>query len=1091
MPLRLDIKKKLQTSSERVKSIDFHSTEPWILSGLYSGTITVYDYETQSLVKSLEVSEYPIRCAVFVCRKQWIITCGDDLQVRVYSYNTMKKVTSFEAHNDFIRHMIVHSKLPLLLTCSDDMTIKIWDWERDWIKAQTYQGNSHYVMMIQWNPKDNYVFASVSLDRTIRIWGIPSNICSITNSTVNTPNYTLSGHDGGINCLAYSPSAEKPYIATGSDDKTVRVWDYQTKQCIQVLSGHTKAVRSILYHPQLPLILSCSEDGTIKIWHSTTYRLECTLNYMLDRSWCLAVNEYNILGIGYDEGTVVLKLGSEQPISTLNGSKIIIAKGTEIYQANLRALYKNSQCSISTNNTNEWEFEYEDGERIVLPFKEIGCSEIYPQDIRFHPNGRFISVCGDGEFVVYTTQALRSKCFGKAVEMVWSIDGQFFSTRESGGRIVVYHNFKESCSFFPSYFVDEIFGGQLLGVKSNDFVCFYDWLDCKLIRRIDVSSSLCNVYWDEQGNYVCLSCSDMFYILKYNKDEVDDHLNSVNSSNLNDGIEIAFEFVSEINDKVESGIWISNCFIYVTSQLRLQIWMNGFIDSIAYLPEKSVYHILGYIKEIQRIVLMNREFNCISYYLNINYIEYQSCIIRKDFETAENVYWNRIPANLHTKIAKFLEIQGYKEKALTITDDLDQKFDLAIDLGKFELCVSILHEIYRKDREQSYSGDNLSTTSSVSTNGGDEIDDSYFDDISPVNRKRWKVLGDIALEKGMFSLAISCYKQVHDLDSLLLIYSSIGDLDGLRYIANIAVYKKQWNTALLCHNILNDKDSCINDLINSEMIPYAALFARCYSPSNVNLVVEKWRELNEGKNSEILATPRDNKELFPYFDEAINLEDVIYSNEYKNNTVHSWDKLNKAINSDLLEDFKLKGPNYIKNVIWDCEGEFKINDNADKYHNESKFEDETGNGNSNNINNLSNIIHENEEQKKVFESNLRVTENKCELLTEHELEFNNEDEMSSRSNYHSPSLSPSPSPSSNRNNKNNDEQTNSNIKHGGNHSHKHNNHHSRRRGGNSNVKDDCINNNNTNTNYNKHKNRKNRKSTRGGGQNSNRDNNDN
>jgi len=49
MPLRLDIKKKLSARSDRVKSVDFHPTEPWVLSGLYSGNVFIWDYNTQAL----------------------------------------------------------------------------------------------------------------------------------------------------------------------------------------------------------------------------------------------------------------------------------------------------------------------------------------------------------------------------------------------------------------------------------------------------------------------------------------------------------------------------------------------------------------------------------------------------------------------------------------------------------------------------------------------------------------------------------------------------------------------------------------------------------------------------------------------------------------------------------------------------------------------------------------------------------------------------------------------------------------------------------------------------------------------------------
>ena len=46
-----------------------------------------------------------------------------------------------------------------------------------------------------------------------------------------------------------------------------QVWDYQTKACIQTLDGHSHNVSACAFHPELPLILTGSEDGTVKMWH--------------------------------------------------------------------------------------------------------------------------------------------------------------------------------------------------------------------------------------------------------------------------------------------------------------------------------------------------------------------------------------------------------------------------------------------------------------------------------------------------------------------------------------------------------------------------------------------------------------------------------------------------------------------------------------------------------------------------------------------------------------------------------------------------------------------------------------------------------
>ena len=68
MPLRLDIKRKLSARSDRVKCVDLHPTEPWMLASLYNGNVHVWNHESQQLVKSFEVCDLPVRAAKFVAR---------------------------------------------------------------------------------------------------------------------------------------------------------------------------------------------------------------------------------------------------------------------------------------------------------------------------------------------------------------------------------------------------------------------------------------------------------------------------------------------------------------------------------------------------------------------------------------------------------------------------------------------------------------------------------------------------------------------------------------------------------------------------------------------------------------------------------------------------------------------------------------------------------------------------------------------------------------------------------------------------------------------------------------------------------------
>lgn len=275
------VQKKLSQRSERVKAVDLHPTEPWVLTALYTGHVNIWNYQTNELWKSFEVTELPIRAAKFVSRKQWFVTGSDDFEIRVFNYNTSEKVQSItEAHNDYIRDLEVHPSQPWLLSCSDDMTIKLWNWEKNWQCVQGFEGHAHYVMMVKFNPKDSNTFASASLDRSIKVWSV--------NSVV--PNYSLEGHARGVNCIDYYHGGDKPYIISGSDDFTLKVWDYQTKACVSTLEGHANNVSTVAFHPRLPVIISGSEDGTVRLWHNSTYRLEGTLNYGFERCWTIGCN---------------------------------------------------------------------------------------------------------------------------------------------------------------------------------------------------------------------------------------------------------------------------------------------------------------------------------------------------------------------------------------------------------------------------------------------------------------------------------------------------------------------------------------------------------------------------------------------------------------------------------------------------------------------------------------------------------------------------------------------------------------------------------------------------------------------------------
>ena len=98
--------------------------------------------------------------------------------------------------------------------------------------VQAFEGHTHYIMNLCFNPKDSNTFASSSLDRTVKVWTLGSSVA----------NFTLEAHDKGVNYVEYFHGGEKPYMLTVGDDRTVKIWDYLSKSCVQTLTGHTSTV---------------------------------------------------------------------------------------------------------------------------------------------------------------------------------------------------------------------------------------------------------------------------------------------------------------------------------------------------------------------------------------------------------------------------------------------------------------------------------------------------------------------------------------------------------------------------------------------------------------------------------------------------------------------------------------------------------------------------------------------------------------------------------------------------------------------------------------------------------------------------------
>ena len=605
-----------------------------------------------------------------------------------------------------------------------------------------------------------------------------------------------------------------------------------------------------MFHPKLPIIASASEDGTVRIWQSTTYRAETTLNYGMERAWALAASpESNKLAIGFDEGCVCIELGSDDPVASMDTTgKVVWATNNEIKTASVRGVVGTGEDTLP------------DGERLPIIPRDLGSCELFPQMLKHNCNGRFVAVCGDGEFIIYTAQALRNKAFGQALDFVWSGVGTGdYAIRETINRVKIFKNFKEAQTVVPATAAAEgLFGGHMIGVKAGDgAVLFYDWDSGTFVQKIDCVPK--EVYWSDSGNMVLIACEGSSYVLSFNA-EVTSHAIATGQVSAENGIDGSFELLYEVGDTITSGKWVGDCFIYVNNVGRLNYSVGGQIETLVHLDTSSggstQHSILGYLAKEDRVYLIDKTLNVVSYKVMLAVLQYQTAVMRGDFDSA-NELLPSIPIEEYTKVARFLESQGFKEEALAVTQDPDHKFDLSLELGHVDTAHQILLETPEEDKE------------------------------STDTHAKWKRLSDAALKDTNLELCESASISSHDFSGLLLLYSATGNLAGMERLAGLASESGKTNVAFVAHFLTGNVEACADLLISTKRLPEAAFFVRTYLPSKIDEVVSLWKEdlahISETA-AKALAIPKENAELFPDMDIALQVEQMFLAQREKTKT---------------------------------------------------------------------------------------------------------------------------------------------------------------------------------------------------------------
>ncbi|KAI5181482.1 transducin (beta)-like 1 [Nematocida sp. AWRm80] len=166
--------------------------------------------------------------------------------------DTLQETNSWKLHNGSIMDILMLKKG--FVTCSGDSTLCSIDKITNKITKMT--GHQNEVNALR-HHKETIV--SCSDDRTLRLWQFNNP----------TPLATLTGHTKEI----YSIDISNETVASGSFDSTVKLWDITKQKLLSTLESHTKSIYTVAFSKDSTLLASGGLDSIVKLWDTRSNEL--------------------------------------------------------------------------------------------------------------------------------------------------------------------------------------------------------------------------------------------------------------------------------------------------------------------------------------------------------------------------------------------------------------------------------------------------------------------------------------------------------------------------------------------------------------------------------------------------------------------------------------------------------------------------------------------------------------------------------------------------------------------------------------------------------------------------------------------------